>query len=89
VPTTRRNGRLAQKTQSKGKKSAEEMVQDLMCKKLEGGQLDLTTQARDCLIKLFDTPIPHNAMEAIEDLLKFINLEGKDAAKPGKKAQKA
>jgi hypothetical protein len=65
------------------------MANDLLCKKLEGGQSDLTTQARDRLIKLFDTSIPHNAMEAIEELLKFINLEGKDAAKPGKKAQKA
>jgi hypothetical protein len=92
APTVRRNGRLAEKTQAKGKKTAEELAQDLLCRKLEGSQPDFTAQARDRLTKLFDAPIPQNAMEAIEELLKFISLEGKGGApatKSGKKALKA
>jgi hypothetical protein len=87
--TIQRSGRLAQKAHSK--RSTEELAQDILCKKLEGSQMDFTTQARDRLTKLFDAPIPHNAMETIEELLKFISLEGKGGApatESGKKRQR-
>jgi hypothetical protein len=93
VPTIRHSGRLAQKAQTKGRKTAEELSQDIICKKLEGCQSSPTIQARDRLTRLFEAPIPQEAMEAIEDLLKVINLETKTAAtiapKAARKAQAA
>jgi hypothetical protein len=53
------------KAQSRGKKTAKELAQGILCKKLEGSQPDFNAQARERLTKLFDTPIPNNAMEAI------------------------
>jgi hypothetical protein len=41
------------------------LAQGILCKKLEGSQPDFNAQARERLTKLFDTPIPNNAMEAI------------------------
>jgi hypothetical protein len=43
APTIRCSGRLAEKAHSK--RSAEELAQDILCKKLEGSQMDFTTQA--------------------------------------------
>jgi hypothetical protein len=86
VPTIRRSGRLAQKAQTNGRKTVEELVQDILCKKLEGCRSSPTIQARDRLTKLFEGPIPQEAMEAIEDLLKVINLETKTAAATAPKA---
>jgi hypothetical protein len=57
----------------------EKMAQEVLCKKLDGviEQPDKEKLARDRLIQLFDAPLPEDAMEAIEDLLKVINLDGK------------
>jgi hypothetical protein len=86
VPTIRRSGRLAQKAQTKGRKIAEELAQDILCKKLEGCHSSPTIQTWDHLIKLFEAPIPQEAMESIEDLLKVINLETKTAVATAPKA---
>jgi hypothetical protein len=40
------------------------------------------------LTKLFDAPIPNEAMEAIEELLKFISLENKSGTHPAKTGRK-
>jgi hypothetical protein len=40
-------------------------------------------------MKFFDAPLPQEAMEAIEDLLKVISLEGKQGAPPAKAGKKA
>jgi hypothetical protein len=77
------SGQLAQKAQTKGRKTAE-LAQDILRKKLEGDQCDLTIHTHERLTKLFDAPIPQEAMEAIEDLLKAINLENKTGTAPPK-----
>jgi hypothetical protein len=83
----RRSSRLASKSVKKGSKMAEEMAQDLMCKKLDpfgatiGGQ-DATEVERTHLCKLFEATIPQEAMEAIEDLLTAMNLGEKNKRKP-------
>jgi hypothetical protein len=46
-------------------------------------------QAHDRLTKLLDAPIPHEAMDAIEDLLKVIKLDNKKGALPTKAGKKA
>jgi hypothetical protein len=55
------------------------MAQEVLCKKLgeSTGEQEKEKQARDHMIKLFDGPLPDDAMEDIEDLLKVIRLEGK------------
>jgi hypothetical protein len=93
-PFVRRSGRLAAKTQNRGRKSSEELAQEILCEKLEGvpGQQGKVDKARERLMKFFDTPLPQDTMEAIEDLVKVISLEGKPGstpAKAGKKAPKA
>jgi hypothetical protein len=40
-------------------------------------------------VKLFDAPLPQDVMEAIEDLLQVINLEGKAGTTPTKTGKKA
>jgi hypothetical protein len=86
VTTIRHSGRLAQKAQTKGRKIAEELAQDILCKKLEGCHSSPTIQTWDHLIELFEAPIPQEAMESIEDLLKVINLETKTAIATAPKA---
>jgi hypothetical protein len=78
APSGKHSGRLAAKVLKKGNKSTEEMAQEVMCKKLEAGTgwADKGEMARDRLLKLFDTSLPGEAIEAIENLLKVINLEG-------------
>jgi hypothetical protein len=47
------------------------------------------SRLRERLCKLFDAPLPDDAVEVIEDLLKVINLQGAidgDAKKAGRKA---
>jgi hypothetical protein len=90
APATRRSGRLAEKVQRKGPMCAEKMAQEVLCKKLEGaiGQPDKEKKGRDRLIQLFDAPLPDDAMEAIEDLLKIINLDGKKVVVPKKGGNK-
>jgi hypothetical protein len=88
---SRRSNRLASKTMKRDHKTAEEMAQELLCKKLDPngpapGKDESTEAARARLSKPFDATIPKKAMEAIEDLLKVLNLEGKIKAKPGKKS---
>jgi hypothetical protein len=63
----------------KGPMCTEKMAQEVLCKKLDGviEQPDKEKLARDRLIQLFDAPLPEDAMEAIEDLLKVIILDGK------------
>jgi hypothetical protein len=39
-------------------------------------------------MKFFDAPLPQEMMEAIEDLLKVISLEGKHSAMPAKVGKK-
>jgi hypothetical protein len=51
APMMRRSGRLVEKAQLRGKKTAEELAQDILCKKLEGSEADFNTQAQDCLTK--------------------------------------
>jgi hypothetical protein len=51
APMMRRSGRLLEKAQLRGKKTAEELAQDILCKKLEGSEADFNTQARDRLTK--------------------------------------
>jgi hypothetical protein len=55
------------------------MAQEVLCKKLGEStrEQEKEKQARDRLIKLFDAPLPDDAIEAIEDLLNIISLEGK------------
>jgi hypothetical protein len=52
-------------------------------------QTDKGEQARDRLIKLFDAPLPDEAVEAIEDLLKVINLDGRSVGTAKKTVKKA
>jgi hypothetical protein len=89
--TTRRSGRLAEKALKKGHRSAEEMAQEVLCNKLDGAldQPDKVESARERLTKLFDAPLPDDAMEAIEDLLEVINLEGKRGGSSKKVGEKA
>jgi hypothetical protein len=91
VPAIRRSGRLAEKAQKKGPMCAEKMAQEVLYKKLEGaaGEHDKEKQARERLIRMFDAPLPDEAIEAIEDLLKVINLEGNKSAAPKKGGRKA
>jgi hypothetical protein len=94
APSLRRSGRLMSKALTKGGKTLEELAQELLCKKLEGvaGQQSKADHARERLVKLFDAPLPQEAMAAIEDLLQVINLEGKagtTSTKVGKKASAA
>jgi hypothetical protein len=58
--TVRHNGKLAVKTQAKGRRTSEEMAQEILCRKLEGApdQLNKNDPVRDRLTKLFDEPIP-------------------------------
>jgi hypothetical protein len=67
------------------------MAQEVLCKKLDGAldQPDKVESARERLTKLFDAPLPDDAMEAIEDLLKVINLEGKRGGSSKKVGEKA
>jgi hypothetical protein len=79
------------KALTKGGKTSEELAQELLCKKLEGiaWQRSKADCARERLVKLFDAPLPQEAMATIEDLLQVINLEGKGgtmSTKAGKKA---
>jgi hypothetical protein len=86
----RHSGRFAVKSKSTGRKSAEELAQETLCSKL-GGLYDPNCskdQARDQIMKLSDAPIPQEAMEAIEDLLKVIKLDNKKSelsSKAGKR----
>jgi hypothetical protein len=77
LEATRRSGRIAEKTQKAGRKNAEEMAQDLLHKKVDGisSAPDKEEQARSSLLKLFDAPLPEDAMEAIEELLKVTKLD--------------
>jgi hypothetical protein len=77
-PAVRRSGRLAATSKSKGRKSVE-VAQEILRSKL-GGPHDPNCskdQAHDQIMKLSDAPIPQEAMEAIEDLLKMIKLDNK------------
>jgi hypothetical protein len=78
APASRRSDRLAEKALKKGSMCAEKMAQEVFCKKLEGAveHPDKEKQDQDQLIKLFDALLPEDAIEAIEDLLKVISLEG-------------
>jgi hypothetical protein len=93
-PAVRRSGRLAATSKSKGRKSVEEIAQEILRSKL-GGPHDPNCskdQARDQIMKLSDAPIPQEAMEAIEDLLKVIKLDNKKSelsSKAGKKMARA
>jgi hypothetical protein len=49
----------------------------------------VNVQAREHLTKLFDAPIPKEAMEAIEELLKIISLDNKSGAHSGRKTSAA
>jgi hypothetical protein len=94
APSVRRSGRLMLKALTKGGKTSKELAQELLCKKLEGvaGQQSKADRARERLVKLFDAPLPQEAMATIEDLLQVINLEGKagtTSTKAGKKASAA
>jgi hypothetical protein len=75
------SGRLAMKAQDKGSKNSEELAQEVLCKKLEGAadQPDKSSKARNRLIRLFDAPLPAEAMAAFEELLKVISLDGNRA----------
>jgi hypothetical protein len=90
APTVRRSGRLAVKSKSKGRKTAEELAQEILCNKLEGlpDPKCSKDQARDHLSKLLDAPILQEAMDAIEDLLKVIKLDNKKGALPTKAGNK-
>jgi hypothetical protein len=89
APSVRRSGRLSAKAQTRGRKTTEELAQEIFCIKLEGGQPNKNEQARDRLTKLFDAPIPQGAMEAIEDLLKIISLDSKAGAPSAKTGRTA
>jgi hypothetical protein len=84
APTARRSGRLAAKALKKGNRSAEEMAQEVLCKKLGAGlvQTDKGEHARNRLIKLFDAPLPDEVVEAIED------LDGRSVGTPKKTMKK-
>jgi hypothetical protein len=79
----RRSSWLASKSEKKCHKMAEEMAQDLLCKKLDpygtstSGQ-DAIATAHTHLCKLFEAAIPQEAMEAIEYLLTAMNLGEKN-----------
>jgi hypothetical protein len=80
------SGRLAMKAQDKGSKNSEELAQEVLCKKLEGAadQPDKSSKARNRLIRLFDAPLPAEAMAAFEELLKVISLDGKKGSRAAK-----
>jgi hypothetical protein len=78
---------LLRKANLGGEKSAEELVQEILCSKL-GGPPDPNCskdQARDHIMKLLDAPIPQ---EAIEELLKVIKLDNKKTELPSKAGKK-
>jgi DNA-directed RNA polymerase subunit F len=57
------------------------MAQDLLRKKMDGisSVPDKEEQARSHLEKLFDAPLPEEAIEAIEELLKVAKLDDKQS----------
>jgi hypothetical protein len=67
------------------------LAQEILCRKLEGAsdQPRKNDPVRDCLTKLFNAPIPQEAMEAIEDLIKVISLDTRKSAQPAKVGKKA
>jgi hypothetical protein len=52
------------------------MAQEVLCKKL-AGELNLPDKARSSLTKLFDAPLPEEAIKAIKELLKVTSMENK------------
>jgi hypothetical protein len=50
----------------------EALVQEVLCKKLDKNlvPVDKSEKARERLLKLFDSSLPDDAIEAIEDLLR-------------------
>lgn len=93
----RRSGRLAVKQIQSGHKTSEELAQEVLAKKL--GLVEPIKEAekeiKSKLSKLFEEPLPKDAMQAMEDLLKAMNIEAgppkksiatanKGAAKKGK-----
>ncbi|TVU49703.1 hypothetical protein EJB05_01029, partial [Eragrostis curvula] len=84
---TRRSGRLAEKMKKKGAKTTTELAQDLMLQKMGSSmsQADMKEDARAKLINIFGGPLTEEKMEAIEDLLMAMKLDGK---KPKKGANK-
>jgi flavin-dependent dehydrogenase len=79
APTARRSGRIAAKAVQRSNKSTEVLAQEVLCKKLDKNLIpaDKSDKARERLLKLFDSTLPDDAIEAIEDLLKMIKLDGK------------
>jgi hypothetical protein len=80
-PAVRGSGRLAIKAHTKGKKTSEELAQDILRKKLDGttGETNQNDKARAQLSCLFNASLPEESVEAIEELLNVISLGGKKA----------
>lgn len=72
----RRSGRLAVKQTQSGHKTSQELAQEVLAKKLGvlESNKDLNEEVKNKLIKLFEEPLPKEAMEAMEDLLKAMNI---------------
>lgn len=81
--TIRRSGRIAEKMKTKGVKTAEELAQDLLLQKLHlaASEEGKKEEARARLTQLFDGPLSLEAMAAIEDLHKAMNLDTKKPKK--------
>jgi hypothetical protein len=66
------DGRSAYCKAQRGNRTAEALVQEVLCKKLDKNlvPVDKSEKARERLLKLFDSSLPDDAIEAIEDLLR-------------------
>lgn len=85
--TIRRSGRLAVKQRNAGNKKAEELAQQVLAKKL--GLLpdnEMTKEARNKILQLFQMPLTEAAMRAMEDLLKAMSIDNVKVSKSANKA---
>lgn len=91
--TIRQSGRIASIQKTQGKKKTERMAQEILAKKLRilTESTDKKEEARNRIMNLFEGPVPAQAMQAMEDLLQAMNIdgkqniEGKQATKPASK----
>lgn len=75
----RQSGRLANKQKINGNKKTEELAQEVLAKKLGilSQNKDEEMEARTKVAKLFEEPLPKEALQAMEDLLQAMNIQGK------------
>uniref|UniRef100_A0A0A8Y019 Uncharacterized protein n=1 Tax=Arundo donax TaxID=35708 RepID=A0A0A8Y019_ARUDO len=72
----RRSGRLAAKAKEKGNKKTEELAQEVLAKKMgvleENKKLDIEAKKR--YLKMYEGPLPTQAMAVVNDLVKTVKI---------------